>query len=304
MDARAVNRLLHSTLAAPVLVLGLAAGCAGQSQSAPATAQATSTAESSPARAHHAERHCPTSPPPEHGHPGEGECVEPGHHHASREHHHAPPEEHGHGHVQGHGHDTTAPTVDHRFEDPEHWAKVFDDPARDAWQKPQTLVGVLGLSPDSRVADIGTGTGYFVPHLARAVPKGTVLAIDLEPKLLEHVKQRAAKAKLANVQTILAEKDDPKLPKDVNVVLVVDTYHHIGKRQDYFRAVQSKLAQGGRVVIVDFRKGKLPVGPPDPHKLAPDTVTAEMKNAGYELCREHDILPHQYVLSFGRPGQC
>ncbi|HMR79044.1 MAG TPA: class I SAM-dependent methyltransferase, partial [Polyangiaceae bacterium] len=181
---------------------------------------------------------------------------------------------------------------------------IFDDPARDAWQKKNNLVQSLGLKPNASVADVGTGTGYFVPHLAKAVPKGRVWAIDVEPKLLEHVKRRVATAKLPNVQTILADKGDPKLPDNTDVVLLVDTYHHLGKRMDYFRAVEKKLAPKGRVVIVDFRMGKLPVGPPDNHKLPPQTVKQEMQSAGYALCSDQNILPHQYVLTFARPKQC
>ena len=296
--------------------LSLAAALLGAA--ACAHGPATEPKPANTAAAQPAAKHCPveTAKPGGHEAHASADCPEPEAHPGSSPQAKANPLGHGpHGahdqgaHGHGHGHnphpaDHTCPTADHRFDDPAKWAKVFDDPARDAWQKPKVVVQALALAPGDKVADIGTGTGYFVPHLASAVPKGHVFAIDVEPKLLKHVKKRATAAKLSNVSTVLADKNDPKLPRGVNVVLLVDTYHHIGKRMDYFRGVQTKLAPKGRVVIVDFRMGKLPVGPPDSHKLPSKTVQQEMTTAGYALCSDRDILPHQYVLVFARPGQC
>lgn len=187
--------------------------------------------------------------------------------------------------------------MNHRFEDPEHWAKVFDDPKRDEWQKPDEVLRELALSPAEVVADLGAGTGYFSVRLARALPKGRVLAIDVEPRLVEHMRERAKREGTPNLEAVLGSHDDPKLPERVGVVLVVDTYHHIGDRPDYFRRVKGHLAEDGRVVIVDFKKGSFPVGPPDAHKLAPEVVVSEMATAGFRHCKSFD-LPYQYMLTF------
>lgn len=205
-----------------------------------------------------------------------------------------PPQGH-HGH---HGH--SSPTANHRFQDPDRWSKVFDDPERDAWQKPDAVVAALSLNPASVVADLGAGTGYFSIRIARKVPEGKVFAVDIEPKMVAHVEERARHESLTNVAGIVATPNDPKLPAGVDVVLVVDTYHHIEDRTPYFEKVKAKLSPGGRVVIVDFKKGDLPVGPPDAHKIAPTMVQREMKAAGYQQCREWNELPYQYVLFFGR----
>lgn len=195
-------------------------------------------------------------------------------------------------------HEDTRPTATHRFEDAERWSRVFDDPQRDAWQKPRELIAHLALQADAVVADLGTGTGYFVESLSRAVPRGRVLAVDLEPNLLAWVEKRARRAGLKNVKTVLAGPDDPKLPEPVDLVLVVDTYHHIGERIAYFARLKPRLLPKGRITIVDFRMGKLPFGPPDSHKLPPNKVEREMKLAGYALCESWDGLPHQYALTF------
>ncbi len=187
----------------------------------------------------------------------------------------------------------------HHFRDAASWAKVFDDPARDAWQHPDQVVRELGLRPDAVVADLGAGTGYFTVRLARAVPHGRVLAVDIEPDMIEWVKRRAAHAGLSNVETVLAAPDDPHLATTIDMVLVVDTYHHLSDRSAYFRALSAHLTPHGRVAILDFRKEETPVGPPVAMRIAPAAVIDEMKGAGLSLCRKVDALPYQYLLLFG-----
>lgn len=187
-----------------------------------------------------------------------------------------------------------------RFDDVEYWRSVFDDPKRDAWQKPEALVRGLGLAPGMVVADIGAGTGYLSRHLARAVgDDGTVLAVEVEPKLVAHIRKRAEKEKTANVVPVLGSTDDPRLPaKGVDLILILDTYHHIDDRLSYCRRLQRALRPGGRVAIVDWHKRDLPVGPEADHKLSREHVLGEMEAAGWRLVEEPDLLPYQYVLVF------
>jgi cyclopropane fatty-acyl-phospholipid synthase-like methyltransferase len=187
-----------------------------------------------------------------------------------------------------------------RFDDAERWAKVFDDPARDAWQKPDDVIRALRLPPDASVADLGSGTGYFAVRLARALPQGRVYGADLEPDMVRHLNARAAREKLGNLSSHVAAANDPKIPARVDLVLVVDTYHHIGQRQRYFSELRKSLRPQGRVAIVDFRLDS-PVGPPARHRVAPEEVGKEMALAGYRLVEEHGFLPHQYFLLFA-PG--
>jgi ubiquinone/menaquinone biosynthesis C-methylase UbiE len=191
-------------------------------------------------------------------------------------------------------------TTHHSFDDVEHWKAVFDDPARDEWQKPAELVKALAIRPGMTVADLGAGTGYFSRHLSTAVgPDGTVFAVEPEPKLLAYLRERAEREKTANVVPVLASLDDPRLPpRSVDLVLVVDTFHHIDHRVAYFRALRRALRSGGRVAIVDWHKRPLPVGPPPEHKLDRDQVVDEMRAAGYALAAEPDVIPYQYVLVF------
>ncbi len=195
---------------------------------------------------------------------------------------------------------TDGATSHRRFDDPAYWAGVFDDPTRAAWQKPEELVAALGLRPGQCVADLGAGTGYFSRLLSRAVgPAGTVLAVDPEPNLIAHLRARAEREGSANVVPVLASTDNPRLPAGmVDVVLIVDTFHHIDDRVAYFRRVRGALRPPGRIAIVDWQKRELPVGPEMDHKLGREQVVHEMEAAGYRLVQEPSILPYQYFLIF------
>ena len=185
----------------------------------------------------------------------------------------------------------------HRFDDPERWAKVFDDPARDAWQKPAELVAALGLQKGQAVADVGAGTGYLNARLAAAVgKKGRVIAIDVERPLVEHMARRAALEGTPQVQPRLGRFDDPGLlPGEVDLILMVDVYHHVEDREAWARRLLPALRPGGRLVVVDFKDGDQPVGPPPGHKLPEAQVKAELQAAGWALDRQIELLPHQFV---------
>jgi len=199
------------------------------------------------------------------------------------------------GHDQGHD-----ATIHHSFDDVDRWVKAFDDPGRDAWQKPEKVVRFLGVAPGQNVADLGAGTGYFTVHLAKAVgAKGKVYAADIEPNLVAYLGERAAKAKLIQVVPILAAPDDPKLPAGgVDLILICDTWHHIDDRLNYLSRLAATLAPGGRVAVVDFREGEMPVGPPPAHKLSREAVVKEFETAHWRLVDEYKKLTYQYVLVF------
>jgi cyclopropane fatty-acyl-phospholipid synthase-like methyltransferase len=216
----------------------------------------------------------------------------------SRQHEHGHAHPHAHGSHPDHGH----PRDDHfhkRFEDAEQWATVFEDPARDAWQKPAAVIDALALVPSAKVADLGAGTGYFAVRVARRVPQGVVYAVDVEPDMVRYLGERAAREGLRNLQPLLATASDAKLPEPVDVVLVVDTYHHIGERVGYFSRLAQSLRPGGRLVIIDFTQ-QSPIGPPAQHRISPERVADELRAAGYAQTAAHDVLPHQYFLVFER----
>jgi cyclopropane fatty-acyl-phospholipid synthase-like methyltransferase len=192
-------------------------------------------------------------------------------------------------------------THEHSFGDAEKWSQVFDDPKRDAWQKPHEVIQALTLKPDAVIADIGSGTGYFAARFANMVPKGRVYGVDTEPDMVKYLADRAKREGLKNLTAIAGKPGDPRLPEKADVIVLVDVYHHVGERERYFRKLQDSLKAGGRVAIIDFRLDS-PVGPPKSARMTPDQVKAEMKRAGYALAQEHAFLPNQYFLVF-QPGK-
>ena len=185
----------------------------------------------------------------------------------------------------------------HSFGDAEKWAHVFDDPERDAWQKPHEVIQALALEPGAAVADIGAGTGYFSARLANMLKTGRVYAVDIEPGMVKYLAERAKREGLANLVPVSGASGSPNLPAKVDLALFVDVYHHVDARERYFRDLRKALNPGGRVAVIDFRLDS-PEGPPKAARIAPERVKAEMKKAGYVLEAEHSFLPRQYFLVF------
>ncbi len=179
------------------------------------------------------------------------------------------------------------------------WAGL-DDPGRDTRQKPAEVVAALELSEGMVVADVGAGTGYFEPHLSRAVgPRGRVLALDVEPELVAHMTKRFEAEGLANVEARLVAPTDPGLAAaSVDRVLVVDVWHHLTDRVSYARKLRDALAPGGRLVIVDYPEDA-PRGPPPELRVGAQAVVAELAAAGLEARVEPRSLPEQYVVVAG-----
>lgn len=203
-----------------------------------------------------------------------------------------------HGQAPGtHGAGQKPDHMDHSFADAERYAKSFDSPARDAWQMPDRVIAALALTPGQVVADIGAGTGYFTVRLAKSPAAPKVYAVDIEASMVEYVRHRAMQEGLRNVVAVKAAADRANLPELVDVVLIVDTYHHIPNRVAYFAALKSSMKPGARLAIVDFRKDA-PEGPPVEFRFTPDQITAELGKAGFSPQAAHDFLPRQMFLTY------
>lgn len=193
--------------------------------------------------------------------------------------------EHGH---HGHG-------LHHGFGDVARWAKVFDAPERDGWQKPDEVLKRVPLRPGQVLADVGAGTGYFAVRFAKASPKAKVVAVDVERSLVEHLEARAKAETLSNLTARLGTASSPNLEAPVDVVLVVDTYHHVENRPAYFQALP--LKPDGRLVVIDFRLESA-MGPPKAHKVPPERIVSELGEAGFRLVERHEILAEQHFFIF------
>lgn len=216
-----------------------------------------------------------------HGHAGE-----PGH---DKRHGHA----HGHGEAHGFG----------KHGNPDDFAgyvERLERADRAAWQKPDEVVAALGLAAGQSVCDIGAGTGYFSLRMARVVgDKGRVFAVDVEPRMLDVLRERIVKAGVRNVTPVLALPDAPLIPDGgCDTILVVDTYHHFPDGVAYLKMLVRALRPGGRIVNIDFHKREEAIGPPLEMRIAREQFLEHARAAGLTLVAEKDFLPHQYFLSF------
>jgi ubiquinone/menaquinone biosynthesis C-methylase UbiE len=177
---------------------------------------------------------------------------------------------------------------------------AYEGFSRDSWQQPDHVIEALGLESGDRVADLGSGSGYFTLRLAQAVgPTGKVYAVDVDEQMNDYLRERVHDAGLDNVEVILGKFEDPLLPDgEIDLLLIVNTYHHIQQRPRYFRDLQTDLASDGRVAIVDFdgRKGwfvRLIV-----HSVPKQEMVGEMREAGYQLDQDLEFLDRQSFLIF------
>lgn len=208
-------------------------------------------------------------------------------------------QDHGeHGEHGGHGgHEHGSPGHNHDFSDAEAFAERFDDPSRDEWQAPATVVEALELSPGMTVADIGAGTGYFLRHLSVAVgPEGRVLGLDVEANMVAYMSERIEREGLANAEAREVPMDGPGLEDaSVDRILLVNTWHHISDREAYAAKLKQALRPGGSILVVDFTMDA-PHGPPPAMRLPPGTVAAELEAGGFATTTDTEALSIQYLV--------
>lgn len=172
------------------------------------------------------------------------------------------------------------------------YIECLRSPGRVADLQVDLVVRTLALPPDAVVGDLGCGPGLFAIAFAKACPDGVVLACDVEPGQLDALREKIHEEKVRNVVPVLASRDDPHFPPGrFDVVFIGDTYHHLVDRVAYMRRLQSAFRPGGRLVLLEYKPGKLPVGPPPEHKLPPGVLEGELAEAGYARVERHDTHP-------------
>ena len=181
---------------------------------------------------------------------------------------------------------------------------LLEAPDRDRWQQPDRIMDALGIADASVVADVGAGAGWFTVRLARRVgPNGIVYAQDVQPQMLAAISRRVEREGLGNVETILGEGDDPKLPEDaIDAVLMVGVVREVPNLEALFANLRRALKPQGRIGVVDFRLEGSGPGPDVEERVSPEVVQAAAKQAGLELLRGESFLPFQYFLIFSAPS--
>jgi arsenite methyltransferase len=177
---------------------------------------------------------------------------------------------------------------------------MLEDPKRDAYQKPHEVFSALAIKPSEVIADIGAGSGYFTFRLAHHVgDNGKIYGVDVSPDMILHLNRRIRDLKAINVVSILADPDDPLLADgSIDRFFFSDSWHHIENHTKYLSLIKKMLKPGGEVVMIDFHKKELPVGPPLQMKIAREDLIKQMESNGFRLAKEHTFLPYQYFLVF------
>lgn len=172
----------------------------------------------------------------------------------------------------------------------------FESKERDEYQQPNKVMQYLGDISGKTIMDIGAGTGYFSVKLAKH--GANVIAADVNDEFLTFLKKRIEDNKIENITLRKIPFDSPDLKdNEVDMVLIVNTYHHIDNRAEYFAKVKKGLKNDGELVVIDFFKTDVPVGPPTNHKVSIDEVVAELKKAGYTSFEVNvDLLPYQFIV--------
>jgi predicted methyltransferase len=187
-----------------------------------------------------------------------------------------------------------APVELPRAEPPVEAPPCPDDPRRDPHQKPDHVVTLVQLSEAMTVVDLGSGDGYFLCRLSRAVgSRGRVVATEIGKQLVRGLEERVAREQLSNVEVIHAPANDVGIaPGRADRILLVNVWHHLPNRKRYAARVARALAPGGKVVIVDFEPESRRSG----HGIAPARVLGELAAGGIDGAVVSDDLPGQYVI--------
>jgi ubiquinone/menaquinone biosynthesis C-methylase UbiE len=171
---------------------------------------------------------------------------------------------------------------------------------RDAEEDPQQMLGKLDLKPGMVVCDMGCGNGFYSLPMAEEIsPGGKVLAVDIQPQMLQLLSRRSAEAKLENIDMILGTVTDPKLPEGtVDLVLMVDVYHEFSDPEPMLAAIRKSLRPDGRIALVEFREEDPSVPIKPEHKMSKKQILKEYRTNGFKLHSEYDGLPWQHLMFF------
>lgn len=182
-------------------------------------------------------------------------------------------------------------------------ADWLERPEREREERPRRAIEMMELRPTDVVADIGAGSGYFSVRLAEKVPRGKVLAVDIQPEMLAMIEAAAKEKGVTNVVPVLGRVDDPKLPAGgVDVVLMVDAYHEFDHPYEMMRAIFQALKPGGRVVDLEYRAEDPNVFIKPHHKMTQAQTIREMEAVGLKHVRTLDDLPQQHFMVFQKPA--
>lgn len=187
------------------------------------------------------------------------------------------------------------------------WVERFEREGREIFDRRREIVAALRLRPGQNVADIGAGTGLFVPMFAEAVrPGGCVFAVDIAADFLANIAERARAAGLENVRTILCTERSVELPpRSVDLAFICDTYHHFEYPESTMKSLHRALRPGGEVVVIDFKRipGESSEWVMNHVRAGQEVVEEEIQAAGFRKIEQLDLLQQNYMVRFRKVGR-
>ncbi len=188
------------------------------------------------------------------------------------------------------------------FDQVERYIAFLEKPERAIWQKPDAVVKALNLKGNETLVDVGAGSGYFAFRLARALPRGKVIATDIEAEMIRHIHHQLMSEGIKNIQAVLTKPDEPEISKEADWVFICDVLHHVPDRSAWLGRIASQMKPGARLALIEFKEGKLPQGPPPAAKIPRTQLIALATKAGLVLDGEKTgFLPYQVLLIFRKP---
>ena len=178
----------------------------------------------------------------------------------------------------------------------------LERPSREPQEKPSKIINALNLTPESVVADIGAGTGYLSFRISPLLTAGKVLAVDIQPEMIDIIEYLKQENNITNVETVLATPMDPKLPSEsVDLALMVDAYHEFEYPHEVMIGIMKALKPGGKVVLVEYRGENPLIMIKGLHKMTQKQVKKEMQAMGLIWCKTEKFLPQQHFMVFQKP---
>jgi arsenite methyltransferase len=185
------------------------------------------------------------------------------------------------------------------FAEVEKYIEFLERKDRASWQKPDEIISSMNLQGAEKIADVGAGSGYFSFRFASKLPKGKVIAIDIEPEMIRHIHHKVMSSGIKNMEVVLAPENDPQIPEKVDIVFICDVLHHLKNRTEWLDKLSSEINKGTKLILIEFREGNLPQGPPEKIKIPGKEMVSLVTKAGFTLVKKDPvILPYQNYFVF------
>jgi 2-polyprenyl-3-methyl-5-hydroxy-6-metoxy-1,4-benzoquinol methylase len=185
------------------------------------------------------------------------------------------------------------------FAETEKYIEFLERKDREIWQKPDAVMESMKLKGTETIADVGAGSGYFSFRFASKLAEGKVIAVDIDPEMVRYIHHKVMSSNIKNIEVVLASADDPKIPGKADVVFICDVLHHLKDRTEWLAKLSAEIKKGTKLVLIEFKEGNLPEGPPEKMKISAKEMLTSVSGAGFAFIKKDTtLLPYQNYFVF------